>query len=271
MSRPRPGKSQSQSQSHPDHAQPVAPVDAAPDALRPIGPSVPVPSISVLMLRDATGNQFAAFCAELFACLDPTDLIGRLLAELLVMAVERLRRAARLEPEDALPSSDWCRFQALAERNARAAAKELARHLERPSRAPAAKPARASSASPGVAGPAPVPKPEPEPAPVPESTPEEIAEASAHWRRHIALVRGISEEWPILLRTGREVEAVAAWFGDGKSDDELMRWYPDVSRADLAACRACDAEGLCGPFDPADGPYPPGLPVLDDLPADPPE
>ncbi|WP_233579101.1 hypothetical protein [Tautonia sociabilis] len=48
-----------------------------------------------------------------------------------------------------------------------------------------------------------------------------------------------------------------------------MRWHPGLTRAEIAACLACDAEGLCGPFDPADGPYPPGLPVLDLLPDDP--
>jgi hypothetical protein len=65
------------------------------------------------------------------------------------------------------------------------------------------------------------------------------------------------------------VEAVAAWFDSGRSDEELMRWHPGLTPADIAACRACDAAGLCGPFDTADGPYPPGLPVLDRLPDDP--
>ena len=269
MSRPRPSKSQSQSKPHPARPLPIVPADAIPDALRPIGPDpAPMPPISVLTLRDATDNQFLAFCAELLGRIDPDDLVGRILAEMLVLAAERLRLAARLQPGDDLPSAAWCRFQALAERNARAAAKDLTRHLDQRSR-PGSRTARPSASSPSV--PTPEPEPDPEPAPAPESTPEEIAEASSNWRGHIALVRSVSEEWPILLRLRREVEDVAAWLLDGKTEEELMGWYPGLTRADIAACRACDAEGLCGPFDPADGPYPTGLPVLDDLPADPPE
>jgi hypothetical protein len=82
-------------------------------------------------------------------------------------------------------------------------------------------------------------------------------------------VKSLSDEWPILLRLRREVEDVTAWLADGKSEEEMMRWYPGLTRADIAACRACDAAGLCGPFDTADGPYPPGLPVLEGLPDDP--
>ncbi|QDV36632.1 DUF433 domain-containing protein [Tautonia plasticadhaerens] len=221
-----------------------------------------------LALLDPDRSAFDRLASGLVAGVDASDALAVLLAELLVLAAERLRRLALAEPRDGLPELGWCRAQALAERNARAALRELQRHQDRAAGPPP--PAPSPGPKPRAkAGPTPEPGPEPveaPPAPVPESTPEEVAEASAHWRRHIALVRGISEEWPILLRTRREVEAVAAWFGDGKTDDELMRWYPDLSRADLAACRACDAEGLCGPFDPADGPYPPGLPVLDDLP-----
>jgi uncharacterized protein (DUF433 family) len=224
----------------------------------------PLPPISILMLRDATDEQFAAFITSLLDRIGSADAIGRLLVEMLALATERLRHAARLEPENELPGTDWCRYQALAERNARAAAKDLARHLDQQDR-PAPAPARSSKAKSTAVKPA----PEPEPEPIPESTPEEIAEAATNWQRHIALVRSISDEWPIILRLRREVEDVAAWLGDGKSEEELMRWYPGLTRADIAACRACDAAGLCGPFDTADGPYPPELPVLDDLPDSP--
>ena len=241
------------------------------------GPDDDAPSprrspVAGLALLDPDRCSFDRLAADLIARVDAADPIAQLLVEMLVVAADRLRRCALLEPTDGLPGPDWCRSQALAERNARAALRELQRHQDRvsgpppPAPSPGPKPRSRAGAKPG-----PSPEPGPEPveaptAPAPESTPEEVAEASSNWRAHIALVRSVSEEWPILLRLRREVEDVAAWFGDGKTDEELMGWYPDLSRADIAACRACDAEGLCGPFDPADGPYPPGLPVLDDLP-----
>jgi uncharacterized protein (DUF433 family) len=237
-----------------------------------LGPNDQSPArstISSLALTDPDDRPFDRLAADLVAQVDPRDPMGRLLAEMLLIAVERLRRATLLEPQDGPPELAWCRFQALAERNARSAIRELQRHQDRMTRTAQS----ASSSGPKArskAGVVPDPEPvEPNPPAPPESTPEEIAEASTNWQRHIALVRNISDEWPIILRLRREVEDVTAWLAVGKSEEEMMRWYPGLTRADIAACRACDAAGLCGPFDTADGPYPPNLPVLDDLPDDP--
>ncbi|WP_152051028.1 DUF433 domain-containing protein [Tautonia marina] len=227
-------------------------------------PPAPVP-MGLVLLRGVDEQQFNALIQSWLAQFDPSDVPARLQAEMVVIAVERLRRAARLEPSDTLPGLDWCRFQSLAERNYRNACKDLRRHLEQQAAAsPGSTKASQRRSSTPPADPAPAPLPPP-----PESTPEEIADAFANWRNHIALVRSMSEQWPVILRLRREVEDVAAWLADGKTEEELMTWYPGLTRADLAACRACDAEGLCGPFDLADGPYPPGLPVLDDLPDNP--
>jgi hypothetical protein len=224
--------------------------------------------MGLLLLRDAGNDQFDAIVKAWLNQFDAHDVLARLHAELVVLAAERLRLAARFDANGAIPGLDWCRFQGLAERNYRNACKDLRRHLDQQQKAASDRSPTASKRrslpTPGDPAPAPLPPPPP------ESTPEEIADASANWRSHIALVRSMSEEWPVILRLRREVEDVAAWLADGKSEDELMTWYPGLTRADIAACRACDAEGFCGPFDPADGPYPPGLPVLDDLPGEPP-
>ncbi|WP_169973091.1 DUF433 domain-containing protein [Tautonia rosea] len=228
-------------------------------------------SLMSLSLVDPDPSHFEHLTASLLASVDPEDAQERLLVELLILAAQRLRRASLAESEAEIPDLSWCRFQTLADRNFRAALKDLRQHRDHKS-APVASPAtrnRKGSRTSSQAGEA---NPLPElPPPPPESTPEEIADAYANWRIHIALVRSMSEEWPVILRLRREVEDVAAWLADGKTEEELMTWYPGLTRADIAACRACDAEGLCGPFDPADGPYPPGLPVLDDLPDEEPE
>ncbi|WP_169974240.1 DUF433 domain-containing protein [Tautonia rosea] len=228
---------------------------------------VTVAPMGLLMLRDASDDQFDDLTRSWLAQFDPIDVLARLHAEMVVLAANRLRRAARFEPEAAIPDLAWCRFQSLAERNYRTACKDLQRHLEHQGTGSTANPSP-KTAKGKTSSPPPDPTPEPPPSP-PESTSEEIADAYANWRIHIALVRSMSEEWPVILRLRREVEDVAAWLADGKTEEELMTWYPGLTRADIAACRACDAEGLCGPFDLADGPYPPGLPVLDDLPDDP--
>ncbi|WP_152050817.1 DUF433 domain-containing protein [Tautonia marina] len=220
------------------------------------------PSTTILALLDSDPSAFATLTTSLLASVAPGDAQERLLVELLILAAQRLRKASQAESATEIPDLAWCRYQTLADRNFRSALKDLRHYRDhkagsapRPS-----KPSRSSTSSTSAI--------DPSPAPLPESTPEEIADASANWRSHIALVRSMSEQWPVLLRLRREVEDVAAWLADGKTEEELMTWYPGLTRADIAACRACDAEGLCGPFDPADGPYPPGLPVLDDLPDD---
>ncbi|MEW4566489.1 DUF433 domain-containing protein [Tautonia sp. JC769] len=251
----------------PPPSDPAPDRSSAPTSLTGI-PAALVP-MGLLMLRDAGDEQFDALIAAWLGQFGADDTLARLHAETIVLAAVRLRTAAKLEPKGEIPGPDWCRFQSLAERNYRSACKDLRRHLEAQQKA-ASNPSPSTSKRRSSAAPT-DPAPEPmtaSPAP-PESTPEEIADASTNWRKHIALVRSMSEEWPVILRLRREVEDVAAWLADGKSEDELMTWYPGLTRADIAACRACDAEGLCGPFDPADGPYPPGLPVLDDLPDDP--
>ncbi|MEW4570225.1 DUF433 domain-containing protein [Tautonia sp. JC769] len=220
------------------------------------------PSTTILALLDPDPSSFDTLAATLLASVAPDDAQERLLVELVILAARRLRKASQAESATEIPDLAWCRYQTLADRNFRSALKDLRQHRDHKA-GPAPRPSkssRASSSSTSAGDPAPAP------APLPESTPEEIADASANWRKHIALVRSLSEEWPVILRLRREVEDVAAWLADGKSEEELMTWYPGLTRADIAACRACDAEGLCGPFDPADGPYPPGLPVLDDLP-----
>ncbi|RUL89153.1 DUF433 domain-containing protein [Tautonia sociabilis] len=252
-----------------------------------------LPKPGLLALLDDNDEPFDALARAILSRIPPADAAGRMLAELVVLAAARCRRAARLEPQgDNLPGTDWCRYQSLADRSLRAALADLRRHLERTAPPPDDGPSGPSPAPPSRKRPSPsskaenaavftsscsasVPPPDaPAPPsadaePAPEPTPAELAEAARDWRSRIALVRSVSEEWPILLRLRLEVEDVAAWLADGTPEDELMHWYPGLTLLDIAACRACDSEGLCGPFDPADGSYPPGLPVLDDLPGGP--
>ena len=218
------------------------------------GTSSDVPSL----LLSSDDAEFNRVCIDLRRQFDPDDLLGILIADQLVLAARRLRKAARLEPDDEIPDAAWCRFQSLAERGFRASLTALQRHQ---SPLTATKTARKTD-EPDTEGPSPKPAPA---APARVESPEQIAEARLNWRDRIALVRSVSETWPVIVRTGREVEDVAAWLTDGRTEEELLAFFPELSRLDIAACRGCDAEGLCGPFDP-DSPDPPGLPVLDELP-----
>ena len=211
-----------------------------------------------LLLLSANDADFGRACVELRHQLAPDDLLGILIVDQLVLAARRLRKAARLEPAEEVPDAAWCRYHSLAERGFRAALTAFHRH--QPPRGSTER-ARKTDA-PTAERPSPEPKPA---APSRDESAEEIAEARLHWRDRIAVVRSVSETWPIILRTGREVEDVAAWLADGRTEEELLAFYPELSRLDIAACRGCDAEGLCGPFDP-DSPDPPGLPVLDERP-----
>ena len=216
---------------------------------------------ALLLLLSPVDAEFDRACVELRRQLATVDLLGVLLADQLVLAARRLRKAARLEPADAIPDAGWCRYHALAERGFRTALTALNRHQTPQGPAKGGR----QTAEPASEGPPPEAAP---PAPVRVESSEEIAEARSNWRDRIALVRSVSKQWPIILRTHRQVEDVAAWLVDGRTEQELLGWYPDLTRLDIAACLGCEAEGLCGPFDP-DFPDPPGLPILDELPEGP--
>jgi hypothetical protein len=95
------------------------------------------------------------------------------------------------------------------------------------------------------------PPPKPEKPLPPQETPEALAEAAATWRDRIAYVPELNAYWPLLLKTGERVEHYVTFALDKLSDDDLFLIQPPgFDRLDLAACRACEAAGQNGPFDP---------------------
>jgi uncharacterized protein (DUF433 family) len=100
------------------------------------------------------------------------------------------------------------------------------------------------------------------PPPAPAETAEQIAAAGANWRDRIALVPMFSPIDPILVELGVRVRFVLAKLNDPDFDEEnqILTYYPGLSRGDLEACKACAAEGFLGPFLP-DKPIPSGIPV----------
>lgn len=237
--------------------------------------------MTVMFVRNADEADFNDQANEFLSQVPPGDFLGQMQAEMLIAAVIRLRKAAREEPNEGLPGMSWCRYQSLAERNFRSACKEYSRYLESRDKNEAGKHAGTSPASTSrrrmtkaeaeAAARAEAEAARPAPPPRPESTPEDVDHAARNWRKYIAIVTTLSTAYPVILRTGREVEDVTAWLDAGKSEETLMQWFPELSLADIAACKACEAEGLSGPFDPGLEPYPPTLPVLDALPDAPPD
>ena len=206
-----------------DHAPRTSPQDS------PSSPS-PVASLAFLnglALRDPDPSAFEQSCKSLLETVDPNDMQAKFLTELLLLSADRVRRAALQEPQDALPDLAWCRFQSLADRNFRAALREWQRHQDRLARAKMAK-LRADADKNEDIDEAEAPSPPP----LPESTPEEIAEAAANWRNHIAMVRSVSEEWPILLTDtsgGGRRRRLAAGRQDRRAIDAMVS-RPDRRR-----------------------------------------
>ena len=82
---------------------------------------------AALMLLDDNDAMFRGAAASILGAIPEADPFARMLAEQLILAAERLRRAARLDDPSQIPSPHWCRFQALAERNFRSALAALER------------------------------------------------------------------------------------------------------------------------------------------------
>ena len=88
---------------------------------RPIAPASPPTA--------PASRSLPASAAAILDRVDPDDLIGLMLARLVVDAADRLRRAADEEPFGSIPGLDWCRYYALADRLLRSSLKDLDRHL----------------------------------------------------------------------------------------------------------------------------------------------
>ncbi|MBX6311752.1 MAG: DUF433 domain-containing protein [Isosphaeraceae bacterium] len=56
-------------------------------------------------------------------------------------------------------------------------------------------------------------------------------------------------QWPVVKGTTITAEHVMALLEEGYSEQTILSHYTELRPADIAACRACDAAGLCGPLD----------------------
>jgi uncharacterized protein (DUF433 family) len=194
-----------------------------------------------------TDAQFQARLEALRTEFNPVGLLEALIFDRLVEAMVRLRECARNRPD--VPSNTWLRAESQADRLFWRAYRELiASQKRRSAESPAASgPQPVARKSRKVAEPTTEPRPQPEPQP-----PIELDPAPVNWRERIALDPGKSLYWPVIRGTQVTAEQVAAMLEENWPIRDILRYFPFLSLDDIRACRDCNAENMCGPWDPED-------------------
>ena len=119
--------------------------------------------------RATPADQFGALLDGLRQQLAPTTPMEILLVEQIVLAVSRLRNAARLEDEGKI-DKDWLRYQTMAERSFWKSYNTLEKSRRQAARAAKAAPIPRPQPTPTPI-PAPISPPSPTPTPAPRPTP----------------------------------------------------------------------------------------------------
>lgn len=182
---------------------------------------------------------FLAWAEAFRADAAPQGALESALIDLLITAAHRLARIAKREVDVKTGDTAHLRERSHAERAWTRALADWKR-----ARPPASRPGRT-----GLPEPEPAVEPEPEAHALPQEPPEPIVLPEiADWRPYIGMNREVSILWPVILGTDITVEEVACMIVEGWSPEEIIKRYPGITPAQIAATRSCDVEFMCGPW-----------------------